>query len=1718
MTIAIQDTFAGTTGTALSAHAGATGATWTVAGGSGGEPALDGAGALYWSAVGSVMRVSSGTLPAGPYEVTFSYVVKSDPTGNSPFLQLCLPTGTDGVRVWYTGGAWRLQLSDDTTLGSFAQTLAAGTYLMRLRVIPATREYTLWVDTAGVNHQIGPAVSDVFTPTRVGVTCNGVVSAQTDSTGIHLGGITAQDISVSATKFLMFGPTGGTNGVGATFTIAPDGTATDTVNLAVGGVDWTVVPDTLSWTAETGAKTVVVTPLTVGTQALSASGSTLAVAPDTLDYAAAVGPYLLDAFLTPTCQHLWMHFRNADDSPAEVASVPGGLAISVNGGDPIDLDATIGGGTLDWVLAATCPTRVLQFVEPTTSGSWSTITNDGSHHFTAGVFGPSVYNNDYIQSSDASATATFAHTGLVPGVYQISMNLWDLVGPNRTAQARYTVRDGAATVLGTFDFDMTAALWPTFDVSDMGLHFHHLGQVTLPAGQTSLTITLTNHAGSGILVADIDRLALIPPVPATAGDTVTLDFTGGAVVTSSGAVGGEAAFPVTILSREEFMPFDPDLPRTLKIGYNKTHDETIALFTANRALLCLGWTGDCTTDANGELATITGTATRKLTQAGANGFDSWGTWTLADHTTFRVEFTCTSLDQATTGLADSTGAGVTFGSKTFTDLGGNRWRLEQQAHWPAWTPIDGRAGAFPAAWTYEVSFNTQSLVTHLAWFDDDTPEDWDLFTHPRVVERLAGHGFEAIRFLDPLSINNSDMVEFADFKPTTLAGYVESGSHGACSITAIRPVDLTGADADKALTYFPVDGGVSPTMCLMVATVPDHTFKAGQRPSFSGPLNVFGTTLGSEIAQIGDGIVIPLDADHLLLVGYFPSGRGAEGALPVTLDTTYTLADSALFFSASTPAGIPPAWCAQLCADCGVGLWLQVPGAASDACVTAMIAATLPLLGAGKKLYFEYENEPWNTGFQQWRYSTARMYEARTSHAADAIASPFNPGDWMAWYTMQAAHLYGVAVAEATALGRAADMVFVLGSQATDPGKSAAICATAEALGIAFDQLSITTYQGMDPCGGTFVAPPGGLAAYTDRLDHRGYIDLLAISCLHGGREREYALARAQLDAHGFEDVGINCYEGGWSEMALAGTVEDEIRLIRQVQTDPEMFHLTRSWLQSLDAIGYSMLVRYTFDYRHGVSGIPCWNDFATASGGVGTGDVAENANPADFPALLSQTGGAMRSWAFGADEEDPAVSDFSKPAAPALQAGNALASGLVRCLPFLEGTGSATVDLSASGADMTTRTAATTAAGTWGTDGTYGTYLEFDGADQDAVGADTDLPVGTAARSFAFLLAPAANAVFAGHGTNGDAIVGFLATGGVDGTLLAVTTFNHNLTATSAEVADGPFHLAGYAFDGTDWHLYLDGAPAVTPAALPSMSTVSSGLWYLGQIGGTGGGVSDGTNGIWSACRIAGAWAWDRALSDADFVTLQADPWQMIRPGATVVEFKGPAVGQVSVASTAFTLTPDGPATDVLTPSDGGAGGTFSPTTVTLSGTTPQTFTYTPASTGHKTITLTGTAIPFFPTTRTYNSTTTGDPDVATFNKFNAFVRDLGNGVHHLNATDVLKVVLCSTAPVATNSVLTDLTQITAGNGYSAGGTIAPTPTWTLTSGTAKLIAGDVTFTATGGSMNSFRYAALYNDTPTSPADPLIGFWDYGSAVVLLVGESLLVDFDGTNGVLTLT
>jgi hypothetical protein len=129
----------------------------------------------------------------------------------------------------------------------------------------------------------------------------------------------------------------------------------------------------------------------------------------------------------------------------------------------------------------------------------------------------------------------------------------------------------------------------------------------------------------------------------------------------------------------------------------------------------------------------------------------------------------------------------------------------------------------------------------------------------------------------------------------------------------------------------------------------------------------------------------------------------------------------------------------------------------------------------------------------------------------------------------------------------------------------------------------------------------------------------------------------------------------------------------------------------------------------------------------------------------------------------------------------------------------------------------------------------------------------------------------------------------------------------------------------------------------------------------------------------------------------------------------------------------------------------------------------------------------------------------MAIFNRFNIFSEDLAEKIHNLDA-DTLRVFLSNDTPSASaDAVKADIAEISTGSGYAG-----PVDTQNATSRTGLVtsVTGvDIVITASGP-VGPFRHVVLYNDTPAAPADPLIGWWDYGSAITLASGETFTIDF----------
>lgn len=117
-----------------------------------------------------------------------------------------------------------------------------------------------------------------------------------------------------------------------------------------------------------------------------------------------------------------------------------------------------------------------------------------------------------------------------------------------------------------------------------------------------------------------------------------------------------------------------------------------------------------------------------------------------------------------------------------------------------------------------------------------------------------------------------------------------------------------------------------------------------------------------------------------------------------------------------------------------------------------------------------------------------------------------------------------------------------------------------------------------------------------------------------------------------------------------------------------------------------------------------------------------------------------------------------------------------------------------------------------------------------------------------------------------------------------------------------------------------------------------------------------------------------------------------------------------------------------------------------------------------------------------------------ASWTFYHEFKRYLADGTIDLDGhTFKVQLHTSTYSPSAANhTVRADLTnELSTANGYTAGGATLGTVTWTETgagTGVWKLDAADTTWTASGGSLVA-RYAVIYDDTPSSPADPLVAY-----------------------------
>lgn len=138
----------------------------------------------------------------------------------------------------------------------------------------------------------------------------------------------------------------------------------------------------------------------------------------------------------------------------------------------------------------------------------------------------------------------------------------------------------------------------------------------------------------------------------------------------------------------------------------------------------------------------------------------------------------------------------------------------------------------------------------------------------------------------------------------------------------------------------------------------------------------------------------------------------------------------------------------------------------------------------------------------------------------------------------------------------------------------------------------------------------------------------------------------------------------------------------------------------------------------------------------------------------------------------------------------------------------------------------------------------------------------------------------------------------------------------------------------------------------------------------------------------------------------------------------------------------------------------------------------------------------------------------MAILQKYNSFIDAISQGLHNMQ-TATFKCALTNTAPNAGSDATMTYPPPAAASGYPSGGNTLTTTLASTTGGVFTLKLADTVFTATGGAIGPFRYVILYNSTA---ANRLVGFYDYNTSITLNDTDTFTVDFDNTNGVLTIS
>lgn len=520
--------------------------------------------------------------------------------------------------------------------------------------------------------------------------------------------------------------------------------------------------------------------------------------------------------------------------------------------------------------------------------------------------------------------------------------------------------------------------------------------------------------------------------------------------------------------------------------------------------------------------------------------------------------------------------------------------------------------------------------------------------HPTYLAAITGA--KCLRF--SLAASSGGIVDFSDFLPVGMLGYSMAGRSYGGSITRIDPytdnegsggAPYFGNSATAKLTFSAPhnakDGDIlrahtvgpnsDDSFPLTAAAPNDHGWISDQGANdFAGTCRYNPATMANNELVYTFNTPTSLTGPCTLTQGWTQAG--------VNKGAWYTRSDSCYV----TP-GIPPAECCAQANAVGADIWISISYNVTDACIAALMGVVAQQLNSGRKIYLEYSNEVWNTGFQGYRYCSC-----------NGRLAGLGP---LEWYTLRASqvHQQAYTALQANSPPRGGDLVRVFGVQGANVGGTTRpITIYAAANSIPIDVISPAPY--VENSVSPFIGPGGGessqIAAY-DACTADQLMDLGELFIQYGAYEA-YITSHQSYVGPGtsFPNTKIACYEGGpeggypayggyYANPMTSLTDGAKIERVQIWCRHPRMRGIMLHFLQLLQNSNCVLFNDYLVASGGEFTGGALWQAYYTWNMKAGMGDGSDGLGdnrlysfPAtvpfqDYGRLVSVVGGAINYW-----------------------------------------------------------------------------------------------------------------------------------------------------------------------------------------------------------------------------------------------------------------------------------------------------------------------------------------------------------------------------------------------------------------------------------------------------------------------------------------------------------